>query len=143
MAVFQMVNVLTGTPEGAKYREIGLVEEIWTVTLPTTLAANDTVNGPVIPAGNYLVDLAADVADLDTGGTPTLAFSVGIAGTAARFIAAGNTLGRTGGIATANVSGSIGFTAATNTQIVTTFTAAAQTPAAGIMRLRVGYTANP
>jgi hypothetical protein len=143
MAAFQATNVLTGTAEGPKYNATGVTDEIWSVALPNTLAINDTISGPVIPAGVYLSNFVIDVDQLDSNGSPLIALKAGVVGTTAAFIATGNTIARTGGIQAANVAGTIGFTATTNQTTLVTITAAGATKVAGTMRIKVSYTASP
>jgi hypothetical protein len=146
MATWQAVNVLTNAVELPK---VGLftVEEIWVASLGSTYANGDLVNGPVIPAGAYLSNVAIDSDALDSNVTPTAAIEVGYTNTgttvAAAFIASGNTIVRAGGIASANVAGTIGFTNALDCTVQAKFTAGAATAAAGKIRFRVSYTTNP
>ena len=143
MANWIATNVLSGAVETPKYVEIGIITEIYTVALTTALANGDTIFGPTMPAGCYLMDVKVDVDQLDTNGTPLIAFEAGYTGALAAFIASGNATARTGGIQPANVHGTVGFTAATNTQVLVTVTAAAATAAAGTMRIALSYTASP
>jgi hypothetical protein len=49
------------------------------VIIPTAaLAANDVMEGPVLPAGHVPVDCILDSDDLDTNGAPTLTLDVGL-----------------------------------------------------------------
>jgi hypothetical protein len=141
MATWQAVNVMTGTPEGQKWVEVGNTIAIWKVALTTALANGDTILGPTLPANTYLQTVIVDTDQLDTGGT--IAFSCGYAGATAAFIAAGNTTAQTGGLIAANVAGTTGFSATTNTQIIVTITRGATTPKAGTMRISISSTANP
>lgn len=142
MANWQTRNVLTSAVEGPKYNQIGLVTEIWSVALTTALANGDTILGPTIPANTYLFDVAVDVGQLDSNGSPTIAFEAGYVGALGAFIV-GSTTARAGGIQTANVAGTVGYTATTNTQVVGTITTGAATAKAGTWVFRVTYTANP
>lgn len=145
MATWQANNILSGTPELAKY---GLydVTELWVASLTTALASADIINGPTIPSGSYVTDLVVDVDQLDTG--TTVAFEVGYVQngttTAAAFIASGNTTARAGGIAFPNVAGTYGFTNATyNSVLQMKMTAAAATAKAGSVRFKLTYNYNP
>ena len=142
MAIWQAVNVLSGTVENPKYSQIGIVSEIWRYTgLPTTLANGDTIIGPTLPAAAYLQNVRVDVSDLDTGGGIT--FSAGYAGALAAFIV-GSTVAQTGGIQGANVSGTLGYTNPnSNVPILVTITHAAAIPVAGNMTIEISYTSNP
>lgn len=142
MAVWQATNVLTGTIENPKYVEIGIITEIWKVALGTTLALNDTILGPVIPAGTYLDNVVIDTGQLDSNGSPAIVFKVGFTGTTAAFIT-GSTVGQAGGIQAANVAGTVGYTSTTNTTLLATISTAAATAKAGTFVMKVTYTASP
>ena len=141
MGTVQAVNVLSLTPEGAKYNATGDTTEIWSAAVTTALAAGDTISGPAIPAGTYLVDVQVGFTDIDSANTAT--FECGYAGALAAFIASGNTTPQTGGVAHANVSTAMGFTAATNTTVLVTMTATAGGPSAGTVTILITYTASP
>lgn len=129
------VNILTGTPEVAKYIETGTPVEIWRMAVTTALASGDTIAGPILPANCYLVDCTVDCGAIGTGAT----FTVGYQGAPAAFISAG----AVNAVSHANVSGALGYTATTPTQILLTMTGTAGTPAAGTIRIAVEYTASP
>lgn len=139
MATWQAVNVLTGAVEKPKYNEICVVAEIWTVTLGSSTATGDTISGPVLPAGTYLMDVKTDWGALGSGATQ----EAGYASHLAAFIAASNTTPAAGGIQGANVAGTLGFTSTTDTTILVTlggtFTAASSTK----LTIAITYTANP
>jgi hypothetical protein len=135
---WQAVNVNTGTPEKAKYNEIGVVAEIWTLAISASLASGDTISGPVIPMNTWLLDVKTD---WDAQGT-TITFEAGYSGHLAAFIAAGNTTAQSGGIQAANVAGTVGFTATTDTTVLITLGATPSAPT-GHMRISVTYTGNP
>jgi hypothetical protein len=141
MATLQATNILTGTPEGAKYIQIGNCSEIWTVATTTGLASGDTISGPIIPANTYLVDVIVSWTDIDSSSGAT--FECGYTGTLGAFIATGNTTPASGGVVHANVAGTIGYTATTNTTVLVTMTGTAGTPVAGTCRICIIYTANP
>lgn len=140
MATLQAVNILTGTPEGAKYNASGDTSEIWTCPVTTALAINDIITGPTIPAGCYLG--AVQVAFTDVDSATSILFTVGYAAHTADFITS-STVGQAGGIATMNVPLALGFTATTDTTVLVTITATAGTPVAGTVRIRISYTASP
>lgn len=140
MATLQAVNILTGTPEGAKYNATGDTTELWTVAVTTALAINDIISGPIIPAGNYLNAVAVAFTDVDSA--TSILFTVGYAAHTADFITS-STVGQAGGIATMNVPLALGFTATTDTTVLVTITATAGTPVAGTVRIRISYTASP
>ena len=144
MGTVQGVNILTTTPEKAKYNETGVITEIWVWTVTTALAQTDTLTGPVIPAGTYLLDVTVGSnVDLDSGGT-TGAYEVGYTGTLGAFIASGTTAGFSdGAIGRMNVCSGLGYTSTTDTTVLMTITTTAATPVAGTVRMAVSYTANP
>lgn len=141
MGTVQALNVLTGTTEGAKYNATGNTSEIWAAATTTALAVTDTISGPIIPAGCYLVDVLVSWTDVDSA--TSFVWGCGYVGALAAFIAAGNTTGQATGIAHANVAGAVGFTAATNTTVLVTIGATAGTPVAGTCTICVIYTASP
>lgn len=147
MAIWQGVNINSGTPEGPKDPQYS-ADEIWQAALGTTLANGDVINFMTIPAGTWLNGLKIDTPSLDSASSGLIAFEVGYVvngtTTAAGFIASGNTTARAGGITSANVSGTVGYTNATyNTLVQAKITAAAGTAVAGTMVCQVGYTPNP
>ena len=140
MANWLATNILTGAVEGPKYTEIGAIEEIWKVALPTSLASGDTIYGPTMPAGCYLTAVTIDTGSLDS--STGIVMEAGYTGHLAAFIAA-SAIGQGGGIQNANVAGTVGFNSTTNTQLLVTTTHVATTPVAGTMVLKLSYTANP
>lgn len=149
MATWQATNVLTGAVEGPKYIETGAIEEIWQVTLPTTLALADVILGPSMPAGVFFSACTVAPDQLDTAGGITFsagytaAAATGIAAAPAAWIATGNTIAQTSGVQGANVAAAIGSTFTGLVQMTVTITRAASTPKAGVMRLKLSYTASP
>ncbi len=143
MTVWQGLNINTGETELPKYNAFGETTQIYVAALTTALANGDTILGPVVPAGQFMSGVTIDVDALDSNGTPTLAFEVGIAGTPAKFIATGNTTARAGGIQSANVAGTNGTKFAVDTAILVTITAGPATAVAGNMRIKATYTASP
>ena len=142
MATYTALNVLSSAVEEPKYVEVGLITEIYTVALPNTLSAGDTIDGPILPAGCYLYDVVLDSDDLDTNATPTILLEAGYSGHLAAFIAA-STVAQHGGRGNSNVAGTLGFNATTATQLLVTVTTAAATMAAGTLRIALTYTASP
>ena len=137
MATWQMNNVVTGSPERPKYVQTGLVTEIWTIALPNTTAAADTIVGPTLPANCTLYDIVVDTQSI----AATSSISVGISGTAAKFLSASN-VGSAGGITRAAVAGTVSYTPTADTPIITTINTAT-TPAAGNFTMGITYTASP
>lgn len=139
MANWQATNINTGTTEGSKYFEIGTINEVWQVTLGSSTATGDTISGPVIPAGVWVLDVKTAWGALGSGATQ----QVGYTGTTGAFIASGNTTPAAGGIQAMNVAGGLGATyTSAKTVLVTlggTFTAASST----VLTIAVSYTANP
>jgi hypothetical protein len=141
MTNFVGVDVQTGYVEVVKYVETGVITEIYSCSVPDTLALNDTITGPSIPAGCTLLDVMVDVPDLDS--STGIVFSVGIAGSTAKFIT-GSTTAQAGGVQRANVAGTVGYTPTSNTPVFATITTAATgTKAAGSFVIAITYTASP
>ncbi len=144
MATWQAVNINPGAVEGPKYYEIGAIEEIWTVALPTALANGDTILGPTLPVGCWLTNVRVAVTQLDSNGTPTLTFEGGYTGALGAFFTGSTAAqGANGGIQSATLPATLGFTATTPTQLLITITAGAATAKAGTMVVEITYTANP
>ncbi len=142
MATYTALNVLSSAVEEPKYNQFGLITEIYTVAMPVTLSAGDTVNGPILPAGCYLYDVVLDSTALDSNATPTIVLEAGYTGSLAAFIAA-STVAQHGGRQVSNVAGTLGFTASTPTQLLVTVATVAATKAAGTLRIAFTYTASP
>lgn len=139
MATIQAVNVLTGSAELGKYNATGDTSEIWKAATTTSLALNDVISGPIIPAGTYLRGVSISWTDVDSA--TTFSWTAGYSGTAAAFIST-STVGQSAGIATMNVATALGFTATTDTTVLITITASA-TAVAGTCVIAVSYTASP
>lgn len=100
------------------------------------LALNKTTALFKAPAGFTVTDIVGKVDDLDTNGVPTLQFTIGDAGNAARFLAA-STAGQAGGALGSIATAGLGYRFTADTEIVLTATAAAATAAAGNITLYV------
>jgi hypothetical protein len=141
MTAFVATDVQTGAVEKAKYLQSGNVSVVYSAALPNTLASGDTVGGPILPAGCVLLGVHLDSDKLDSNGSPTITWNVGISGTAAKFISA-STVSQNGGVAPANVGGTVGYTPAADTQVIATVGTAAATKAAGTVRIALTYSAS-
>lgn len=135
-------NIKTTSAPEPQWHEHGGIVQIVTAAVANTLAQNDTIVGPSIPAGCYLTDVIVDATDLDSDGTPTVAFTVGIAGSLAKFISA-SAVATTGGIARMNVAAAAGYVPAADTPVLLTITATATAPEAGTIKMAVLYTQAP
>lgn len=133
---------LSGGTGNVQFQEKGDFTQIRKMALTTSLASGDVIIGPSIPADCTLVDVSVDVSDIDTDGTPLVAFTVGITGTAAKFITT-SAAGTTGGIERMNAVGCLGYTPTADTPVLVTMTASAATAAAGTMYIAVTCTRNP
>lgn len=147
MATWQGYNVNTGEVELPKYNTEGVFSEIYIAALTTAMANGDTIIGPVIQAGLFVMDVVAAPDDIDSGATATAAFEVGYISTGtftpAAFIANGNTVAQTGGVAHLDVASGYGATFANNVTVAASITAGADTIVAGNFRLGVALTASP
>lgn len=139
MANINATNVVTGAVENPKYIQAGVITEIYSAAVTTSLAQNDTVTGPKIPANCTLLNVILDSDDLDSG--TSIKWDVGISGTAAKFISA-STVSQAGGIATANVAGTVGYTPTSDTAVIAKVNTAAGTAVAGTIRIAIVYTAS-
>ncbi len=87
-----------------------------------------------LPAGFILLGGAIWATDMDTNGTPLLAFNVGTAGTPAAFFAA-STVGQTGAASEVLAATAYGFTTTAKTRVQVVTSAAAATAAAGTLNV--------
>lgn len=85
----------------------------YTLSAAEALAANDIIELAVLPAGNVVTDAILVCDDLDTSGSATLAFDVGLmsgevgdtgARTCGAELFAASTLGQAGGVARATLA---------------------------------------
>jgi hypothetical protein len=132
-----------------KWLEKGTVAVIVTVPIPsgTTLTANDVLNLCDIPPGVRLTDIVLDADVLDGGGSPALSLDVGVTGSTAQFFSQ-STIARAGGVAHATLAGLFSATTAVFSSVTRLFatvhtTANGATSAAGALRARISYTADP
>jgi hypothetical protein len=97
-----------------------------------------------LPRGAVVHDLLISFTDMDTSGSPTLAFSVGDTGSTARFIAAvtatAAATARAGNSATSAATFAAHTAYTTETVISALVSTAAATAAAGTMKVAVFYT---
>ena len=96
------------------------------------LALNKTTALFVVPKGFVLTRSSVVVPDLDSNGTPTITFTIGDAGNAARFVAS-STAGQAGGTVTTLAATGQNYEFTADTEIVWTTTAAAATAAPGTL----------
>ena len=142
MANTNATNVKTGSVPGVKSMPQHLICNTVTAAVTTALALNDTITGPSIPAGAYLIDVILMSTDLDTAGSPTITLDVGISGAATKFIAA-STIGQTGGVARLGGTTGLGYSPTSDTPVIVTVSAAGTTKAAGTVVLSIVYTNDP
>lgn len=106
-----------------------------TITLATgDLDLNDVHQAMDLPAGFTVLGGAIWATDMDTNGSPVLAFNVGDAGDADRYFAA-STVGATGTASTAVAVAGLGYTTTAKTRVTVTVSTAAATAAAGTLNL--------
>lgn len=115
-----------------------------TIALATgDLDLNDVHQALDLPAGFICTGGAIWATDMDTAGSPTLAFNVGISGTAALFFAASN-VGQAGTASTALAVAGYGYATTAKTRVIVTVSAAATTAAAGTLNIVLfGTTGDP
>lgn len=102
------------------------------------LALNKTVSLFKVPANFTLVYASVYVTDMDTNGSPAVAFSIGDATAAGRIVSASNAA-QAGGAATI-VAGLVPYQYTAETEILWTTTTASATAAAGTLNvLLIGY----
>lgn len=98
--------------------------------LATDVALNRTVGLLIAPANFVVTGYTFIITDVDTNGSPTHAFSIGIAGTPA-LIAAIATTGQAGGTLTTLAAAGLYYKFAADTEVIMTSTTGAATAAAG------------
>lgn len=124
----------------------------YTLSAAEALAANDIIELAVLPAGNVVTDAILVCDDLDTNGTPTLSFSVGVmsgevgdtgARTCGAELFSASTIGRTGGVERASLASAFTLTPADKDRSIgVLITAAPATQAKGAkLRLLLKYAA--
>lgn len=107
--------------------------------LTTDLALNRTVGLCVVPAGFVVTGATTVISDVDTNGSPTHAFSVGILSTPA-LIHAIATTGQAGGTLTTLAAAGLYYKFPVDTEVFMTSTTAAATAAAGTITFQLeGY----
>lgn len=131
---------LNGYTGNVQLQENGVFAQIRKMAVTTSLANTDVITGPSIPAGCALVDVIVDCTDIDSATSFT--FTVGISGTAAKFIST-STVGQATGIARMNVGAALGYLPTSDTPVILTVTATAGTPVAGTITIAVLCTRNP
>lgn len=141
------VNINTGNTELAKYNVAGDFAETYIAAVTTAMVNTDTILGPVLQAGLFVVDVIAAPDDLDSAASPLISFSVGYINngtiTAGAFIATPATAARTGGVTHMNVPAGYGATFSNAITLCASITAGAGTAVAGNFRLGVIATATP
>jgi hypothetical protein len=99
---------------------------------------NNTIGAFVVPAGFVVTGIIAVATDMDTG-TPALVLTIGDAGKADRYFAAG-TLGQAAGSSTTLASAGLLFKNTVDTEILITVGTQSAIAAAGTLDLRlIGY----
>lgn len=107
--------------------------------LTTDLALNRTVGLCRVPRGFVLTSISVTVTDLDTGGSPAIAFHIGDAADPDRIISAATTA-QAGGTNTTLASTGVRYEFPDETEILWTTSTAAATAAAGTVTVDLfGY----
>lgn len=117
------------------------------VTMQTAaLAVNQVSRVGILPAGFTITGGYIEIDDLDTGGSPSLGFDMGIADPTdssnddADLFADGENTGQAGGKLVAFESAAIGFTTVNETNVTFETKAAAATAASGTLAITIlGY----
>lgn len=97
-----------------------------------------------VPNGAIITGITLFSEDVDSNGTPTVAFSVGDASSSTRFISS-STVGQAGGFTStlATGTGAMFFKYTADTKIRVTATTGSATFAAGKIKLKVSYLIEP
>ena len=145
---WQGVNINTGETELPKYNAFGVTEEIYIATLTTAIVTTDTILGPVMEAGNFIVSAKVATDSLDSASSSLFSFEVGYINngtfTAAGLIASGNSvIAGTGGIVSMNVATAYGASFTNDITMAASVVATAGTAVAGKFRMGLSFTASP
>lgn len=107
--------------------------------LTTDVALNRTVGLCIAPAGFVVTGATLVISDVDTNGSPTHAYSVGITGTPALIFAIATT-GQAGGTNSTLAAAGLYYKFAADTEVIMTTTTASATAAAGTVTFQLeGY----
>ncbi len=123
-------------------REVVCATAIVAMTTAMLDNANDDVGLFWVPAGAVVVGYTLMVTDMDTNGSPTLAFDVGDAADEDRLFS-NSTLGQTGGISSTMLTTGYLYKFTTATQVRAYIRTAAATAAAGTLTFNLLYFVDP
>lgn len=117
---------------------------IGTAQLPASLATNDVINAFSLPVNAVVIGVTLQAASqLDSNGSPTLTFDVGISGTPQLFVAATNAVGRAAGVTGVSGVATAGTlyknTTGKDLPIIVTVHAGPATGVAGALTLLLSY----
>lgn len=112
------------------------------VTTAMIDATNDAINMLWVPKGAVLLRATIASTDIDTNGTPTIAFNVGDTGSATRIFSAAN-VGQAGTLVSAINPGAFLYKFTADTLITAAVSTAAATAAAGTLYLSLEYYVDP
>lgn len=129
-----------GQPQNGRGEARNLKSIGGTISMATTdLAANATVGAFVVPTGFTPLQIAVVASDMDSGGSPALAFKIGDAGDDDRLLAS-STIGQAGGTATTLATAGYRYTYTADTEVLITIGTASATAVAGTIDISlVGY----
>jgi hypothetical protein len=147
MAIFQApgVTAFGYQPPGSGHGEANIVQQLHAAAaVSSALAANDTIEFGWLPANAVVTGAVLRAAgQLETSGSPTLTFDLGVSGTAQLWKAAVTTVGRAAGASSdatiASAGGLYKNTSGARQKVIATCHAAAATPAAGTLECAIGY----
>lgn len=152
MTTYIGVNALSGaSTDEPKLSPSGLpVDTVWTFALTAALGAGDLIQMMTIPPNCFLTELKLDAPQLDTGGTPAIAFDVCLVGATGTIFIKNAAVGQgaTGGVADLGSStaqgGSVGYNSTSSQQLQIKVRSGPQVGAsAGTIALHARYTPSP
>ena len=82
----------------------GVVSVVGVYSVTANPTAADVIQMVPVPRGARILDVILSATDMDSNGTPTVAYTVGDGGSANRFITT-STIGQAGGVARLNAQG--------------------------------------
>jgi hypothetical protein len=146
MATWQTAVYANKVPAGTGHGDFSTSTHLHAVTgtLPTTLGTNDVINFGYLPNGAVVVGAILKAqSQLDSSGSPTLTFDLGVTGTAQLWKAAITTVGRAAGASSdatiVSAGGLYKNTTGGKVLVIGTVHAQAATAVAGVLEVDIEY----
>lgn len=144
MAAYETTkSAATGTSIGPGWAR-QVIEDSVIIACTTAMIdnTNDSVGLMYLPAGAVILGATLSSTDMDTNGTPTIAWNVGDSGSNSRIFSA-STVSQAGTLSTAIAQGAHLYKYTSRTQLRAYISTAAATGAAGTLYFSVRYYVDP